>query len=143
MWPATNSPEKPPQNKTPQSAGSCRWAHQTAGGSGGTEAIRTRLLIVSRALSGEGSTGVRHAASPMSRPRHVRLIGESQGDTSALRPAALPLGRFGDQPLGRWGQFWVLSGRGVDAAPVDAVAKPGRAHLKRAPLLRSALSVCC
>jgi hypothetical protein len=32
-------------------------AHQTAGDRGGTEAIRTRLLIVSRALFGEGSGG--------------------------------------------------------------------------------------
>src|SRR4029077_20474051 len=123
-WSARRSPDvaghKFPREATakqnPAKCGVLPLGAPDSGGIGGTEAIRTRLLIVSRALSGEGSTGVRHAASPMSRPRHVRLIGESQGDTSALRPAALPLGRFGDQPLGRWGQFWVLSGSTLDFA---------------------------
>ena len=86
-------PQIPPrsQRKTnPAKCGVLPFGAPDSGGiGGGTDAVRTRLLIVSRASSGEGSTGVRHAASPMSRPRHARLIGESQGDTSA-RCAPLP-----------------------------------------------------
>ena len=44
-----------PQNKTPQIAGSFGSAHQIAR-IGGTEAIRARLLIVSRVSFGEVST---------------------------------------------------------------------------------------
>lgn len=72
-----------------------------------------RLLIVSRALSGEGSTGVRQAVSPHFSSSAHKASWESECDTPALRPVALPLVRFGDQrlrPLATvLGPLWVPS----------------------------------
>jgi hypothetical protein len=86
------------------------------GGSGGTEAIRTRLLIVSRASSGEGSTGVGHAASPISRPRHTRLFGVPSATPLRCVPQPCPSGASATNPWSRWRQFWVFSGSPLDFA---------------------------
>src|SRR4029077_14746893 len=110
-------PREASAKQNPAKCGVLPFGAPDSGGIGGTEAIRTRLLIVSRALSGEGSTGVRHAASPMSRPRHARLIGESQGDTSArCAPLPCPSGASATHHPGPPATRWVFSGSPLDFA---------------------------